>query len=237
MAYGFAISYMYQYPAEKVDPSNFACDTEIRNAKYQSNLQALAVPVSDAEQPMFNMLNAQNFTMTVEFLNTNMDCPRVTVYEVIDSSVSTLALSSCSYTNGTLSMTLALPEHDVTTRIVLDDNQLIGGIRMGLTGAGRTSASYVLQELNFKQAFYSTSARTLSQTATVQVSMTKVSRMDVTMRREREIQSEVRERETSLMFCLSCFRSSTKLNHCSAVILNMVVFGIRYLLTVRMICL
>jgi hypothetical protein len=74
MAYAFAISYLNQYPSEKVGPSTFACDETIRNAKFATNLQALAVPVSDVEQPMFDMLNTQNFTLYLDFINTVSSC-------------------------------------------------------------------------------------------------------------------------------------------------------------------
>ena len=50
MAYVFGISYLNQYPAELVGPSSFACDVDIRNAKYESNLKALAVPVSNCRK-------------------------------------------------------------------------------------------------------------------------------------------------------------------------------------------
>ncbi|CAF5147019.1 unnamed protein product, partial [Rotaria sp. Silwood1] len=35
MAYAFAMSYLNQYPSEKVGPSTFAYDTTIRNTKFQ----------------------------------------------------------------------------------------------------------------------------------------------------------------------------------------------------------
>jgi hypothetical protein len=56
MAYAFAFAFLNQYPAERVGPFSFACHLTLRNAKFQSNLQALAVPISDEEQTIFTLL-------------------------------------------------------------------------------------------------------------------------------------------------------------------------------------
>ena len=175
MAYRFSISYLNQYPAEKVGPSTFACDATLRNAKFQSNLQARTIPVSDLEKPMFDLLDAQNFIMTVDFLNTAFTCNRVSIVEVIASSTLPLMPSSCMNVNGTLSLSVSLPQHDVTVRFVLADIQLIGGVRIGLWGDGEEGEMYRLQELNFRQVFSSSSARTLALKAMVQLGITKVS--------------------------------------------------------------
>jgi hypothetical protein len=49
-------------------------DPTIRNEKFDSRLQALAVPVSAAEQTIFNLLNNQNFTRQLDFINTAASC-------------------------------------------------------------------------------------------------------------------------------------------------------------------
>ncbi|CAF4949856.1 unnamed protein product [Rotaria sp. Silwood1] len=174
MAYAFAISYLNQYPSEKVGSSTFACDTTIRNAKFQSNLQALAVPVSDEEQPMFNLLNEQNFTFHLEFINTVASCISLSISEVTDSSTISMTLSSCSDINGTLSATVFLPQHDIKLTATLSDIQLVGGVRIGLSGPSSKNGSDALKELNFRQSFYSQSSRTLAQTATIDIALTKV---------------------------------------------------------------
>ena len=174
MAYGFAISYMNQYPAEKVGPSEFACDTTLRNAKFQSSLQSLAVPISDAEQPMFNMLLQQNFTMNIEFLNTVAICGSISVKEVTESSPITLP-TSCSVANGVLSLSIPLPEHWLRIAILIDDIEPIGGIRLGLSGSGQTNGLHNLQQLDFREVFQDASKSTLSQEATIHLTLTKVS--------------------------------------------------------------
>jgi hypothetical protein len=175
IAYVFGISYLNQYPSEKVGPSNFACDTTIRNAKFDSSLQALAVPISDEEQPMFDMLNNQNFTLQLDFINTAMTCMDLSISEVTDSSTTSLNLSSCSNLNGILSAQVFLPEHDITIVATLNDIQLVGGVRVGLSGPSQENDTYILQELNFIQSFYSSSSLTFAQEATIDMALTKVS--------------------------------------------------------------
>ena len=55
------------------------------------------------------------------------------------------------------------------------DIQLIGGIRLGLSGPGSEKESYVLKELNFSQNFYSQSSATLAQKPLISMILTKVS--------------------------------------------------------------
>ncbi|CAF3115372.1 unnamed protein product [Rotaria sp. Silwood2] len=174
MAYAFAISYLNQYPSEKVGPSTFACDTTIRNAKFQSSLQALAVPISDEEQPMFNLLNEQNFTFYLDFINTAASCMSLSISEVTDSSTISMILLSCSDLNGTLSATVLLPQHDIKITATLNDIQLVGGVRVGLSGPSSKNDSDTLKELNFRQSFYSKSGGTFAQAATIDMVLTKV---------------------------------------------------------------
>ena len=173
MAYYFAVSFMNQYPAEEVGPSMFACDETIRNAKYSSTLQSLAVPISNVEQPIYDMLGNQNFTMNLEFLNTEILCLSLSVQETIESLTTDLPLLFCSNTDGILTASVPLTRHDVTLQIVLDDVQLVSGFRLGISASGLRQDLYTLQELNFRQVFTSPTS-TLAQKATIQLAMTKV---------------------------------------------------------------
>jgi hypothetical protein len=119
-------------------------------------------------------LNEQNFTFQIEFINTNFSCMELSISEVTDSSTIALKLLSCSNINGTLSASVFLPQHAITIQAVLNDIQLVGGIRIGLSGPGQENGSYLLQELNFIQSFYSPSAQTLAQQATIGMALTKV---------------------------------------------------------------
>jgi ribosomal protein S8 len=175
MAYAFALSYLNQYPSEKVGPSTFACDTTIRNAQFDSRLQALAVPVSTVEQTIFNLLNNQNFTLQLDLVNTAASCMAMSIYQVTDSATTSLKLLSCSNVNGTLSAKVVLPQHNIKIQAIMNDIQVIGGIRLGLSGPGQESGLQTLQELNFLQAFYIQSAQTFAQKVTIDIALTKVS--------------------------------------------------------------
>ncbi|CAF1330687.1 unnamed protein product [Adineta steineri] len=174
MAYTFSISYMNQYPAEKTQGSKFACDSTLRNAKFESSLQALAVPVPDDEQTIFDLLNDQNFTLQLDFINTAASCITFSISEVTDVSTTALTNSSCNNINGTLHTTVKLPEHAIVLQAVISDIQLIGGLRIGLLGSGTQKDTFTLQELNFLQTFYSPSSETLAQIVTIDMALTKV---------------------------------------------------------------
>jgi hypothetical protein len=174
MAYAFAGSFLNQYPAEKVGPSNFACDTTIRNAQFESSLQALAVPISDEEQPMFDLLNAQNFTLLLSFINTAASCTKLSVSQISASVTTGLAQSSCTDVNGTLSATVLLPQHNINLQVIINDIQVVGGVLLGLSGPGLTSGLYELLALNFWNVFYSTLPGTLAQTPNIDLVLTKV---------------------------------------------------------------
>ncbi len=88
-------------------------DPTIRNAKFDSRLQALAVPVSTVEQTIFNLLNNQNFTRQLDLINTTASCMTLSIYQVTDSSTTSLKLLSCSDVNGTLSPKVFLPQQQI----------------------------------------------------------------------------------------------------------------------------
>jgi hypothetical protein len=175
MAYVFAISFLNQYPSEKVGPSDFACDPSLRNAKFSSILQSRAVPSSDSEQAMIDMLDEQNLTLKVDLVNTNFSCMKVSVFEVIGTSSTELRYQSCNNSDGILSMSIALVQHDITVQIVISDTELIGAVRMGLVGRERSSPGYTLKELNFRRVIRSEDARTYAQSSSIRMAITKVS--------------------------------------------------------------
>ncbi|CAF4925501.1 unnamed protein product, partial [Rotaria socialis] len=58
---------MRQYPIETSSDSYFACDTTIRNAKFQTGLQSLAIPFAKPDQQMFDLLDNQTLILNVDF--------------------------------------------------------------------------------------------------------------------------------------------------------------------------
>jgi hypothetical protein len=175
MAYVFGFLYLNQYPSEDVGPSTFACDVTIRNAQFDTSLQALAVRVSDEEQEIFDLLNDQNFTLQLDFINTAFSCNVLSISEITESSTTSLNLLSCSNVNGTLSASVLLPDHSIELQATLDDIQLVGGVRLGLSGPGYQDDLHTLKDPDFSQSFYSSWPGTLAQNPTISMMLTKVS--------------------------------------------------------------
>jgi hypothetical protein len=76
ISYGFLFgaAFVVKYPIETSTDAEFACDTSLRNAQFSSALQLLSTIKSDEQQPMFTMLDDQNFTMHVSFIQTGYTC-------------------------------------------------------------------------------------------------------------------------------------------------------------------
>ncbi|CAF3583618.1 unnamed protein product [Rotaria socialis] len=149
MSYVFAGSFYSQYPAESVGDSSFACDTTLRNAQYDSNLQSLAIPVPDEEQPIVDMLDNQVFTLQLDVFNTAISCQAVSFVEIVGSTTLSLPMASCNNVNGVVSATIILPGHDATIEVTLTSIQLVGGFRLGLSGPSQSNDSSTLQQLSF----------------------------------------------------------------------------------------
>lgn len=172
--YNFSAGFYQQYPIEKVGPSNFACDDTIRNAKFESGLQSLAIPASEEAAPMFDLLNNQHFIMHFELLNTVATCDDLSADQILGPLTQGLTISHCEDSNGILSATLDLLYHAMTIRWTVDDIELIGAVRVGLSGSEAESGSCTLKELDFSQTFYDDAGGTLAQTVTINLQLTKV---------------------------------------------------------------
>jgi energy-coupling factor transporter transmembrane protein EcfT len=74
----FGSVFLVEYPIETAGDAYFACDTSLRNTQLDSSLRLLATIKSNAEAPMFDILDKQNFTMTVNFVQAGYGCDGVT---------------------------------------------------------------------------------------------------------------------------------------------------------------
>lgn len=74
----FGTVFSGQYPIETAPDAYFACDRSLRNTQLSSSLQLLATIKSDEEKPIFDMLDTQEFTMTVTFIQTGYTCTNIT---------------------------------------------------------------------------------------------------------------------------------------------------------------
>jgi hypothetical protein len=172
--YVFSALYYNQYPIEAVGPSTFTCDTTLMNAKFDSSLRSLSVPVEDNVQAMIDLLNNQVIYLNVAFINTIYNCssdPNTLTY-LIGSTWIPISTSNCSYSDYILSYSAILPFKPITVQFYLPNIYMIGGLRIGLSGVGQ-AATETLLNLGFSQTF-SQSGSMLSQNADVALELTKV---------------------------------------------------------------
>ena len=78
--YGFWFGSVFvgMYPIETSTDADFACDPSLRNTQLSTALQLSATIKSDEEAPIYDMLDAQIFTMTITFLQTGFTCTDIT---------------------------------------------------------------------------------------------------------------------------------------------------------------
>jgi hypothetical protein len=130
----FGQNFVKQYPIETSSDSHFACDTTIRNAKFQTSVQSLAIPLSDADQKMFDLLDNQAFILNVDFVNTQINCDAVSIDALFGITWSTIRWLSCDNINATLLLSIPLPYQHISVQINVIDSKTIGAIRLGLFG-------------------------------------------------------------------------------------------------------
>jgi hypothetical protein len=178
-AYTFSNSYLHRYPIEQiVGNANLACDQTLTNAQFSSGLASIGIPPSDDEVPIFSLLNAQQFTLYIDFINTVFNCTDINVSQIKDIDIP-LTISSCNDTDSTTSLSLLLPSHDINVQIQLGGINTIGGFRVGLQGPGASmandtlNAAYTLLDLVFAQTL-SVSGSLLTQQPSCTLQITKV---------------------------------------------------------------
>lgn len=75
----FGTAFVTLYPVETSDDANFVCDTSLRNAKFTSSLHFLGSYYGEQDIPLFKMLNDQNLTLKVDFLQTGFSCENIII--------------------------------------------------------------------------------------------------------------------------------------------------------------
>jgi hypothetical protein len=78
-AFYFGFQYLNEYPIETASDADFSCHRTMRNAKFSSTLQHLATIKSVEEAPIFELLDIQNFTLSMDFVQTGFDCSQISV--------------------------------------------------------------------------------------------------------------------------------------------------------------
>ncbi|CAM4960785.1 unnamed protein product [Rotaria socialis] len=157
----FSGAFYRQYPIENMtSESSFACDVTLGNSKFSTNLQAMAQHRNPNKQiqPMLDLINAQQFYLKVDLIQTAFTCQdSLTVYHVLDYTLLVLPMTKCetSYNSSILSLTVSLPAQEISVQLILSGLKTVGAIRLGLIGPSASSADgrYTLLELNFASTF------------------------------------------------------------------------------------
>ena len=145
----------------------------MRNAKFRTNLQSLSIPFTNEEKHMFTLLERQNFTLNIEFINTAIKCNVVSIEFLLGLTWSVGRWLNCNNRNSILSLSIALPFQQISVRLFLEDTVGICALRMGLSGPGDENSHYVLRDLHFYESF-AKKEHILSQTLPIQLDLTKV---------------------------------------------------------------
>lgn len=172
-SYGFSNAYLKQYPIEKTSPSYFACDTTMRNAKFKTNIQSLAISPTHAEQEMFDLLDRQHFLLHIDFINTLVNCDSASVQVLFGTKWLSIHWSACDNSESILSLSIPLPSQHTSIQISLENVKTIGALCIGLSGPGEEQENYSLKHLHFYRTF-SKKGYMLSHTLAVSLEMTKV---------------------------------------------------------------
>ncbi|CAF1266557.1 unnamed protein product [Rotaria magnacalcarata] len=172
-AYAFSNGYFKEYPIESVSDFYLACDTSMRNAKFQTGLQPLGIAHDDSEKEMLYLLDGQSFTLNVAFLNTLIDCDVISIQALFGTTWLTTRWSSCANINSVLSLSIPLPSQKTSIEISIDDIGTIGALRIGLSGPTKEEDLHYLRELNAYQSF-SQNGSALAHTLAVSLTTTKI---------------------------------------------------------------
>ncbi|CAF1105134.1 unnamed protein product [Rotaria sordida] len=176
-SFWFGTVFVVKYPLETSNDSYFVCDTSLKNTQFSSALQLLAIIKSNEETPIFDMLDMQEFTITVNFVQTGYTCNDVTAQENIGTYSVALPRTNCTVQsdNTTLTVVYRVPYHKMTIQINLTGSYYIGGIFICLTGPRTTTndSSYIVQNLDYCQLF-NTSDQTLGHTTEINFALTKM---------------------------------------------------------------
>ncbi|UJR10990.1 hypothetical protein I4U23_015174 [Adineta vaga] len=147
----FAFEFLSLYSFETSHTSYFSCEDTVTNSLFESALQ-LPLSSPDGHQwAIIDMLDNQLLTMTVDLLNTAVNCSDITVQQNIpEMAYVLLAHKSCivQRDNVTRSITFDLPIHLINIQINTTGPYFIGGIRLCLRGLGRIEGVHTLQTLD-----------------------------------------------------------------------------------------
>ena len=115
------------------------------NAKFSSSLKLLAIRQNEEEKPMFDLLDGQNITLTLEFISTGFQCDAVKLQRNLGrDQMLQMNYRDCLYENATdtLIVSSLLPQHLITVQFSLTGPFFVGGLRVCLSGPGNSDCEW-----------------------------------------------------------------------------------------------
>ncbi|CAF0880425.1 unnamed protein product [Adineta ricciae] len=186
----FGILFLQQYPIETASTSSFACDASMRNAKFETNLQSLSIPVSNDEQQMFDLLDTQSFILNIQFINTLINCDAISIKGLYGSAWTTIRWLTCENTDAILTLSMQLPHQQISIQVSAEDVKTVGALRIGLYANGNETDQYHLKELNFYQSFFKF-GQVLSQSLPITLDITKIINETLPISNEKTVYSGI----------------------------------------------
>ena len=171
-AYRFSSAFLNQYPIETVGESTFACDPGLVNSKFSTSMQSLATPLSDSDQPLFDMLDQQLFTLSITFINTDFSDSNTTLSQVYGTIQVPMAHTSTNQL-GLFQVQTNLSTQSLTIQLNVSSDAAVGGVRIGVTGSSMEKDNYRVKEVNFSYVF-SYPGRTLTQDPIITLELVKL---------------------------------------------------------------
>ncbi|CAF2613931.1 unnamed protein product [Rotaria sp. Silwood2] len=174
----FSTDYLKLYPIETSNEMHASCEKTMRNALFDSALQ-LPLPNPDGRRwSIFEMLDKQPFTMTVDLVNTRASCSDITVQQNrpgVKYLNMPIAENDCILQpdNITRSVSVLLPAHRVNLQLNITGPYFVGGFRLCLRGPRDVDGVNTVHTLDTCQFFW-TPNQTLSRVATLSVVLIKV---------------------------------------------------------------
>lgn len=144
-AFLFSNEYITLYPIEDVDEPKLACDSDLRNAQFSTNLRLLTETRADEDQIIFDMLDNQPFILTISFVNTNFDCNQLSILEGVGENLhEPISPMQCVRLNSSEVIHTSIPTfHEVTFQYTIEHFAPIGGLYICLTGPANRSDDQV----------------------------------------------------------------------------------------------
>ena len=176
MGIWFTAEYLQQYPYETAANPDFACGTQY-NAKFSSELRSVALPADESFSTMYDMLSEQTLTLTLDAINTNVTCDGVAVNVLTSVSTPVSAFECASSVAGVISISTELPSHSSTLGFTLSGAQLVGAVRLSISGPALQSdegGATLNQRAVYASSSLQRPSTTLQKTTDMAVTLTKV---------------------------------------------------------------